>query len=115
MFFVEKIVRRTLLRLMMQAGLTAADATVEMKNLRGIWAVGKAWKKHDPSGRGLETVIGKANWDTIAVSAEKRNDLVHGSGNEGQRFYKGAIASLMATLDDIHGTFSLEYGYAGWR
>ncbi|HBM16795.1 MAG TPA: hypothetical protein DD381_10695 [Lentisphaeria bacterium] len=115
MFFVEKIIRRTLLQLMIRSGMTLADAVVAMKKLKGIWAVKNAWHKYDPANRDLEAVIGKAHWDVIADSATKRNDLVHGSGNEGQRVYSQVLTPLIASLDQIRQTFTGEYKYAGWR
>jgi hypothetical protein len=115
MFFVEKIIRRTLLQLMIRSGQSKADAVDLMKKLKGIWAVKRAWRKYDPARRDLETVVGNADWSVIADSADKRNDLVHGSGNEGQRFYSGALPPLITTLDDIRSRFSAEYNYAGWQ
>jgi len=115
MFFIEKIVRRTLLQLMIRTGMTSTDAVGEMKKLYGIWAVKKAWRKYDPHKRDLESVIGTTNWEVLKDSATWRNDLVHGAGNEGQRFYKKALPPLVTTLDSIRNVFSSEYRYSGWK
>lgn len=114
-FFVEKIIRRTLLQLIIRKGMTFEDALKVVKRMRGLWAVIDAWPCYDPSNRVLATIIGKANFDTVTSAAKKRNDLVHGSGNEGQRVYRKAIPPLIAALDEIKQKFEAEYGYYGWR
>ncbi len=115
MFFVEKIIRRTLLQLIIRTGRSKTDAVESVKKLMGIWAVKKAWKNYDPKNRDLEIVIGQPNWETIKGSACLRNVLIHGSGNEDQRLYKRKLPALIQTLDDISGIFSREYHYSGWK
>ena len=70
---------------------------------------------YDPSNRVLQTIIGQTNFDTVTNAAQKRNALVHGSGNEGQKVYKRLLPSLVGALDDIQQKFEAEYGYYGWR
>lgn len=114
-FFVEKIIRRTLLQQIIRKGMTVEDAMKVVKRLNGLCRVIDAWPCYDPSNRVLETVIGKTNVDTIAKAAKKRNALVHGSGNEGQKVYSTALPPLVDALDHIKQKFAAEYGYYGWR
>lgn len=114
-FFVEKIIRRTLLQLIIWKGMTHQDAMKVVKRLNGLWRVIDTWPCYDPSNRVLETIIGKTNIDIVTEAAKKRNALVHGSGNEGQKVYKRAIPPLIAALDDIKQKFESEYGFYGWR
>lgn len=114
-FFVEKILRRTLLQLVIRKGMTLKDASEVVEHLHGLWKVKNAWPCYDPKNRILETVIGKQNWEIIAGAAKKRNDLVHGSGNEGQRVYSKVLPPLKAAVDEIKQRFTAEYGYYGWR
>lgn len=114
-FFVEKIMRRTLLQLIIRKGMSFQDAMKVVKNLNGIGRVIDTWPRYDPANRVLETVIGRTNVDTVKKAAQKRNSLVHGSDNEGQKVYKRAIPPLIGALDDIKQRFEAEYGFYGWR
>lgn len=114
-FFVEKLIRRTLLQLVIWKGMTFDDALKVVEGLTGLWKVRNAWPCYDPKNRILERVIGKPNCDIITDAAAKRNKLVHGSGNEGQRVYRRALPSVIAALDEIKQAFAAEYKYYGWR
>lgn len=114
-FFVEKIMRRTLLQLIIWKGVSLKDAMKAVKRLNGIWRVIDAWPCYDPSSRVLQTIIGQTNVDTVTKAAQKRNALVHGSGNEGQRVYHKLLPPLISALDDIKQKFEAEYGFYGWR
>jgi hypothetical protein len=114
-FFVQKIIRRTLLQLVIWKGMTPPDAMKVVKRLSGLWRVIDAWPCYDPSNRVLETIIGKTNLNTVTEAAKKRNAFLPGSGNEGQKAYRKAIPPLIAALDNIKEKFEAEYGYYGWR
>jgi hypothetical protein len=114
-FFVEKLIRRTLLQLVIWKGMTFSDALKVVEAMNGVWKVKNAWPCYDPKNRILENIIGKPNWDIIADAGAKRNRLVHGSGNEGQRVYSKALSPLIAALDEIKEKFAAEYKYYGWR
>ncbi len=114
-FFVEKIMRRTLLQLIIWKGLSLEDAMKVVKRLNGLWRVIDAWPCYDPSNRVLQTIIGPNNIETVTKAAQKRNALVHGSGNEGQKVYKRLLPPLISALDDIKQKFEAEYGFYGWR
>ncbi len=114
-FFTEKIIRRTLVQLVIWKGRTAGDAFETVKKLKGIWAVKKTWNKYDIKGRSLEVVIGNANWGVLKDAADYRNDLVHGSGHQAQKVYRKQLPPLLAALDDIKSKLSTEYGYSGWK
>lgn len=114
-FFAEKLIRRTLVQLVIRNGTTPDDAFQATQELRGIWKVKKAWKKYDPEGRSLDGVIGEANWDVVKTAAKYRNALVHGSEHQAQKVYSRHRRKLLKTLDDIRNKFSAEYGYSGWK
>lgn len=121
-FFIEKILRRTLLQLMILkgSGMTFEDAVQHMTKapktkLKGFWAIKNAWKNWDAAGRDLEIVIGSANWKTITDAAEKRNALVHGYGRLAENIYKKELPRLLSALDDVVRIFSAEYKYHGWN
>lgn len=115
-FFVEKILRRTLVQLMIRHGMTPA-AAFETSNdkLSGLWKVRNAWKEYDPKKRQLEAVIGTDAWQTIKDAAKLRNELVHGSGYKAEKIYSQNHANLLKALDVVHSQFKSEYSYSGWR
>jgi len=114
-FFVEKIMRRTLLQLIIWKGMSFENAMKVVKRLNGLWHVIDAWPCYDPSNRVLERIIGQPNIDIVTKAAQKRNSLVHGSGNEGQKVYTRLLPLLVSALDDIKQKFEAEYGYYGWH
>jgi len=114
-FLTEKTIRRTLVQLVIWKGNTPANAFKTVEDLRGIWAVKKAWKKYDPKARSLKDIIGNKNWGVVKAAAEYRNALVHGSEHQAQKVYSRHRRKLLAALDDIKKRFAAEYGYTGWK
>lgn len=114
-FFIEKILRRTLVQMVILSGNSPKDAFDKVQSLRGLHSVRDNWKKHDVNGKKLEDVIGKENWEMIKVAAKLRNELVHGSGHQAQKVYKKQLPKLLAVVDDIMKSFSAEYKYSGWK
>ena len=68
-FFVEKIMRRTLLQLIIWKGMSLEDAMKVVRRLNGLWRVIDAWPCYDPSNRVLQTIIGQTNFDTVTNAA----------------------------------------------
>ena len=115
-FFVEKILRRTIVQLMIRSGLTPPVAfETSNEKLRGLWRVRNTWKKYDPRKRSLEDIIGGDTWDTIKDAATLRNELIHGSGYQSENVYRANHLKLLQALDAMHTSFEAEYGYSGWR
>jgi len=115
LFFVEKIIRRTLVQIVIRKGKTPAKAFKTVRRLLGIVKVKEAWSNYDQGGRALQAVIGAAHWQRIEKAAKLRNALVHGSGHQAQKVYGRELLHLRNTLDHIRNTFSNEYGYSGWK
>lgn len=113
-FLTEKIIRRTLVQLVIWKGKTPDDAFKTVGDL-SIGAVKDAWKKYNPNKHSLDAVIGTTNWDVIKDAAKLRNELVHGSGHQAQKVYNRQLKKLIPALDEIKNIFAAEYGYSGWR
>jgi hypothetical protein len=114
-FFIEKILRRTLVQLVILKGSPHADAFETVKTLRGLHAVRDTWKKYDAKKQTLESVIGADAWAQIKEAAKLRNELVHGSGYQAEKVYRKLNPALLKCLDSVVTAFTKEYGYAGWR
>ena len=115
MFLTEKIIRRTLVQLVIWKGSTPVDAFKTVKKLQ-FWQLKEEWKKYDEESRSLNEVIEDDNWNVIDAASKKRNDLVHGSGHEAQNVYRKQLEKLLPAHDEIKRKFAAKYsGFYGWR
>lgn len=114
-FMVEKILRRTLLQLMVSAGFTTEQAIEVCRNIRGLDIIKKHWKYYDPNNRSLTDIIDNVDWEVIKAAAQMRNELVHGMSHKSQKRYKTEIPKLLDALDNVRRKFGDTYGYSGWR
>jgi len=114
-FMVEKILRRTLLQLMVSAGFTTEAALNMLKRMHGIESIKNNWKFYDPQGRNLSDIVHNRDWQVIAEAVEERNSLVHGVDHKQEAAYKGRILPLLDAIDGIRNSLGLAYGYSGWK
>ena len=114
-FLMEKLLRRTLVQLVVSAGFTTEEAFRIVKEMSGVERVGQNWRRYDPHGRTLVAVIGNATWQIVQQSATRRNELVHGSDHRSELSYKRQMRRLLQALDGIKDSLDATYGYSGWR
>ena len=115
MFFVEKVVRRVLLQLVISTGYPTDNAKEILDNIRGLHALKDQWERYDPQFRPLNQIIGNETWQVIAESATLRNGLIHGAEHRSQKVYRQQAEELIDALREIRSVFTNEYGYAGWK
>jgi hypothetical protein len=114
MFMIEKLLRRTLVQIVISAGFATDEAFRIVGGLRGVETLKEHWKRYDPRSRTLVDVIGNDSWQVVHRSARKRNELVHGSGHEAELSYKRQLPKLLAALDEVQKALQATYGYSGW-
>jgi len=113
-FTAEKTLRRTLRQLMVSSGFISTHADAQLKQLRGLGAVGDAWRYYDPQHSKLVQVIGNPDWQLLTTGANMRNQLVHGI-----RVYKVAACvqhtqAMLDALARVKRGLDKRYGYSGW-
>ena len=113
-FTAEKTLRRTLRQLMVSSGFISTHADAQLKQLRGLHAVGGAWRYYDPRHATLPQVIGNQDWQVFTTGADMRNQLVHGT-----RVYTSAACvqqtnAMVEALKRVKRALDDQYGYSGW-
>ncbi len=113
-FTAEKTLRRTLRQLMVSSGFISTHADAQLKQLRGLQAVGDAWRFYDPQHSKLPQVIGNPDWQVFTTGADMRNKLIHGT-----RVYKSSecvqqTQAMLAALQRVKRALDKRYRYSGW-
>jgi len=113
-FTAEKTLRRTLRQLMVSSGFISTHADALLKQLRGLHAVGDAWRFCDPQHSKLPQIIGNADWQVLTTCADMRNRLIHGT-----RVYPSGLCAdqtrvLLKTLRRVKRALDKRYHYSGW-
>jgi len=114
MFTAERLLRRTLIQLVISAGFTNGRAFQVVSRFNGIAAVKDAWSLYDRHGRGLVEVIGNANWKVLQGAAKMRNEMVHGSVTYSQKKCKSRAIEVISVIDAMKDKLHKAYGYHGW-
>lgn len=112
--FTEKIIRRVLVQMAIDSGLSESDALTVSRKASGLRPLNQRWKKYDSKSRTLSKLLGTV-WTTIDEAADLRNELIHGSGHRDHRIYHRSTEALIAVLPTLRATFKAEYGYSGWK
>lgn len=113
-FTAERLLRRTLIQMIISAGFTTENAFKIAGRLNGIQAIKDSWPLYDPRGRALVDILGNSNWQVIYDAAKMRNDMVHGSVTHGHAKCKRTALRVIETLDRIKERLFNVYGYHGW-
>lgn len=114
-FITEKIIRRTLIHLIVTSGCCTGQALQIMDDVRGFKEIKETWKKYDPNKKSLPNILTNPNWEKLLNFAKDRNKLLHGVDHEGESYYKRQAQDMLSLLDVIRSAFQSEYNYAGWR
>jgi len=113
-FTAERLLRRTLIQLVISAGFTHDKAFQVVRRFNGIAAVKDAWPLYDPHDRGLVEVIGNTNWKILQGAAQMRNEMVHGLVTYSQTKCKSRAAEVISVIDAMKEMLAKTYGYHGW-
>ncbi len=113
-FIAERLLRRTLVQLVVSAGFTSKDAFRVVQRLNGLVAVKDSWILYDPKGRTLVQVIGNPTWQMIREAAKIRNDLVHGMRTHSQGTCKRKARELIDGIDTLKDQLKATYDFDGW-
>jgi hypothetical protein len=113
-FTAERLLRRTLVQLVVSAGFTSNDAFRVVQKMNGLMAVKEAWSLYDPKSRTLVQVIGNATWQQLQEAAKIRNDMVHGMRTYSQGTCKRRVHELLAAIDTMKEQLKTAYEFDGW-
>lgn len=113
-FTAERLLRRTLVQLVVSAGFTSKDAFRVVQRLSGLEAVKEAWNLYDPKGRTLVQIIGNTTWQLVREAAKIRNDMVHGMRTHSQGTCKRKARELIDTIDVMKDQLKTTYEFDGW-
>ncbi len=113
-FTAERLLRRTLVQLVVSAGFTSKDAFRVVQRLNGLVAVKDSWILYDPKGRTLVQVIGNPTWQMIREAAKIRNDMVHGMRTHSQGTCKRKAHELIDAIDTLKDQLKATYDFDGW-
>lgn len=113
-FTAERLLRRTLIQLIVSAAFNSKDAFRIVGRLGGLQAVKDVWDLYDPKGRSLVQVIGNPTWELLRQSAKIRNEMVHGMRTHSQGICKRKARELLANLDGIKSHLKATYEFDGW-
>jgi len=113
-FTAERLLRRTLVQLVVSAGFTSNDAFRIVQKMNGLMAVKKAWSLYDPKRRALVQVIGNHTWQQLQEAAKIRNDMVHGMRTHSQGTCKRRARELIDAIDTMKEQLKAAYEFDGW-
>lgn len=113
-FTTERLLRRTLVQLVVSAGFTSKDAFKIVQRLSGLAALKEAWNIYDPKGRTLVQIIGNPTWQLVREAAKIRNDMVHGMRTHSQGTCKRMARQLIETIDIMKDKLKSAYDFDGW-
>ena len=113
-FLIEKLIRRTLIHLVVSQGNTTELGEEFVRSKNGLDTLNGLWKRFDPNGLTLKLVIGDESYKEVKEALKLRNDLVHGSGHEFEGVYEDRIPKLLNVIKIVKREFTAKYRYFGW-
>lgn len=114
MFTVERILRRTLIQLVISAGFTTNQAFRIIARLNGLQAIKEVWTIYDPKNRTLTQILTNTIWQNLRETAKMRNGIIHGTVTYSQSKCKKKAQEIIDILDIIKEKLYATYGYHGW-
>lgn len=113
-FTAERLLRRTLVQLVVSAGFTSSDAFRIVQKMSGLVAVKESWSLYDPKGRTLVQVIGNPTWHVLRAAAKMRNDMVHGLRTYSYASCKRKARELIEVIDMLKDQLETTHEFDGW-